>query len=73
MKTFNQITEEILNIKESIIADTLTPQDVPDWDSMNYLLFIAELEKEFNIVFTMDQVMNAQSLGDIRKIVENKP
>ena len=72
MKTFNQITTEILSIKGEDIKDELTPKDVSDWDSMNYLLFIAELEKEFNISFTMDEVMNAQSLGDVRKAVENK-
>ena len=70
MKTFNQITEEILHIKEADIKDELAPSDIPDWDSMNYLLFIAELEKEFGISFTMDEVINAHTLGDVRKIVE---
>ena len=37
---------------------------------MNYLLFIAELEKEFGVSFTMDQVMNATTIGDLRKVVE---
>jgi acyl carrier protein len=72
MKTFNTITTELLGIKEADIRDDLMPKDVPDWDSMNYLLFIAELEKEFSISFSMDEVMNAKSLGDIRKIVEAK-
>jgi acyl carrier protein len=69
MKTFNQITEEILHIKEADIKDELSPSDIPDWDSMNYLLFIAELEKEFSMSFTMDEVMNAKTLGDVRAIV----
>jgi acyl carrier protein len=72
MKTFNSITTELLGIKEEDIKDELSPKDVKDWDSMNYLLFIAELEKEFSMSFTMDQVMNAKCLGDIRKIVETK-
>ena len=70
MKKFNDIVTEILHIDEATISDTLSPTDVPDWDSMNYLLFIAELEKEYGLSFTMDEVMNAQTLGDIRKIVE---
>ena len=72
MKTFNQITEEILNIKQEDIKDTLVSGDVPDWDSMNYLLFIAELEKEFNVSFSMDEVINAKTLGDVRKALESK-
>lgn len=72
MKPFNSIVTEQLKIPEAEIKDTLTPEDVPDWDSMNYLLFIAELEKEYNISFTMDEVLSADSLGSVRKIVQSK-
>ena len=70
MKTFNSIVAEIFSIDEKKIHDELSSKDVPDWDSLNYLLFIAELEKEFNMTFSMNEVMNAQTLGDIRKLVE---
>ena len=70
MRNFDDIAVNILHIDAAALSDSLTPQDVPDWDSMNYLLFIAELEKEYGISFTMDEVMNAQTLGDIRKIVD---
>lgn len=70
MDSFNKIAEKILKIPERDIQDHLTAKDVADWDSMNYLLFIAELEKAFNMSFTMDEVMGATCLGDLRKIVE---
>ena len=66
-KTFETIAHEILKISFEQMQDTLTPKDAPDWDSINYLLFISELEKEFNISFTMDEVLQATSLGDVRK------
>ncbi len=69
MKNFNTIVTEQLKIKAADISDTLTPKDVPEWDSMNYLLFIAELEKEYSVSFTMDEVLGAQSLGDVRKFL----
>ena len=70
MKTFDQIAKEVFKIPNTDIKDSLSPKDIPEWDSMNYLLFIAELEKQFNISFTMDEVMNAQNIGDIRRITE---
>jgi acyl carrier protein len=70
MRTFNQIVRDIFSLPEDGINDNLSSKDIPDWDSMNYLLFIAELEKEFGISFSMDEVMNIQTLGDLRKIVE---
>lgn len=70
MKTFEQIAEEILKIEAGKVSDTLTPKDVPEWDSMNYLFFIAELEKEYELSFSMDEVLNAKTLGDIHEIVK---
>lgn len=70
MKTFNQIVHELFAIPEGEIRDDLSSKDIPNWDSMNYLMFIAELEKEFSMSFSMDEVMNAQTLGDLRSLVE---
>lgn len=72
MKTFNQIVSEMFSVDESSIRNDMSSKDIIEWDSMNYLLFIAELEKEFNISFSMDQVMNAKTLGDLRIVVEKK-
>jgi acyl carrier protein len=72
MKDFDSLVVEHLKIEKDKIADTITPKDVPGWDSMNYLLFISGLEKEFNVSFSMDEVLGAQSLGDVRKILKSK-
>ncbi len=72
MEKFNQIVSKIFEIPETDISDTLTSKDISRWDSMNYLLFISEIEKEFNMIFTMDEVICAKNIGDIRKTVESK-
>jgi acyl carrier protein len=72
MKTFNQIVSLIFSIPEEGVKDELSSKDIADWDSMNYLMFIAELEKEFSMSFSMDEVMSAQTLGDIRRFVESR-
>ena len=72
MNTFNEIVSRVFKIKTSEINDSLTSKDIPDWDSMNYLLFIAELEKEFTVSFTMDEVLGAKSLGDVRLVLASK-
>lgn len=72
MEKFNQIVWEILKIKPEDIQDALTPKDIPDWDSMNYLLFIAELEKQFKVSFSMDEVLGADSLGAVKAMLQAK-
>lgn len=70
MKTFNQIVNESFAIPEGEIRDDMSSKDVPNWDSMNYLMFISALENEYAISFTMDDVMKAETLGDLRRLVE---
>ena len=70
MRTFDEILADIFKMKKEDIRDDMSSKDIPEWDSMNYLLFIAELEKEFNMSFTMDEVLNAATIGDIRKAVD---
>jgi len=72
MKAFDDIVFEQLGIPKESIKDSLTPNDVPNWDSMNYLLFIAELEEEYGICFSMDEVLSANTLGAIKEHVRAK-
>lgn len=72
MEKFDQIASESLKIPLLEVKDVLTPKDIPEWDSMTYLLFIAALEKQFGVSFSMDEVLNAKSLGDVRKALRNK-
>ncbi len=70
MKSFNDIVSTIFKVPLTSIKEEMSSKDIPEWDSMNYLFFIAELEKEFAVSFSMDEVMNAKTLGDIKKVVD---
>lgn len=72
MRDFNSFVTERFKISPANISDTLSAKDVPEWDSMNYLLFIADIEKAYNISFSMDEVLGVQTLGDIKKILRIK-
>jgi len=69
---FNKIVVEFFKLAPEEIKDSLTAKETPNWDSMNYLLFIAELEKQFNVSFSMDEVLNAKSLGSIKEMLRKR-
>ena len=69
---FNEIVSRVFKLKTGEIKDELSSKDIPNWDSMNYLLFISELEKAFNMSFSMDEVMNVQTLGELKVILKSK-
>ena len=46
--------------------------EVKEWDSMNHLLLISEVEKEFRFKFTTQEVIEIRSLDDISTLMQKK-
>ncbi len=40
-------------------------KDVANWDSMNHILLITEIESQFDVSFEMDDLIEMKSVGDI--------
>lgn len=72
MDKLELIIKKIFKIEALDINDELSPATIPTWDSMNYLIFISEIEKEFQITFTTDEILNVKNLGDIKVVMRNK-
>lgn len=66
MEKLNQLLARVLNIDEKIINDTSSPETISEWDSLNGILLVIELEKNFNVKFTMDEVMAVKNVSDIK-------
>ena len=66
METIKQLISRILNIDSSIIDDNSSPQNIESWDSFNGILLVSELEKNFDVHFTMEEVLNVKRYKDIK-------
>ena len=65
MEKITQLIARVLNVDESTINDTSSPETIPEWDSLNGILMVVQLEKNFNVKFTMDEVVAVQKVADI--------
>ena len=70
MKRFKKILANILDIDESQITEETSSDNAETWDSFNGLMLVSELEKEFNVTFTMDEVRLIKSVRDIIEILK---
>lgn len=71
MNAFARIVEQRFGLSPEAQTPLLTAQDISTWDSMNFLLLIADLENEYNFSFTMDEVLSISSLGQLRQVLED--
>jgi len=67
MKKVEDIVGLVLNIAPKKIKNTTNPDNTPEWDSFSGLTLVTELEKIFNVNFSIDEVLSVRNVGDIKK------
>jgi acyl carrier protein len=56
------------------ITETTTSADVEKWDSMNHVLLISSIEKEFGVTFDIMEIIGITCFGDFVDLIEkNQP
>ena len=69
-KTLFQIVSEVMNIPIEKISDSSGPESIPEWDSFNMFVLLAEVEKEFKANFSLEETFNYVRTMPICRIFE---
>ncbi len=64
------IISAILEVDVDVIHEDTAIGDLPSWDSLNHLKIIGRIEKEFDIRFTPDVMMDLEDVSDIVNATE---
>jgi len=70
MKTVEEVIARVLKIDPFVITDDSGPHNLENWDSFNGLLVVTELEKTFNVSFSLEEVIAIKNIGDIKRALE---
>ena len=69
-KTLFQIVSRVMNIPIEKISDISGADSIPDWDSFNMFVLLDEIEKEFDVKFSLEETLEIKTVGDFRKKLE---
>ena len=76
--TREEILSRIEQISKKIFGETIhvteatTSADVEKWDSMNHVLLISAIEKEFGVTFDIMEIIGITRFGDFVDLIEKK-
>jgi acyl carrier protein len=65
MESFTQTLRDLLGDDTVVLASATTRQDVPTWDSFNYINFMVAIEMQFGIKFRVAEVESFRTVGEI--------
>jgi acyl carrier protein len=70
MQQLLALLSRVLGIDISTITDETSPDNTETWDSFNGLMMVSELEREFDVHFTMDEVVAVTCVKDIKEALK---
>lgn len=60
----------VLQINESDFSEDLAIGDIPEWDSVNHVLLIQEIEEIFNINIDVTDAIDIEDVYDIYNVLK---
>lgn len=67
-----EIFREVFEDDEIILKEEMTADDIEDWDSLTHIQLIEEIEENFKIDFTLQEVTELKNVGEFISLVEKK-
>jgi len=65
------LVARVMNVQSSTINDESSPESIENWTSFNGYVLLYELETEFKVKFTIDEVMDVKKIADIKRHLKN--
>ena len=60
-----------MSVPVSEINDSSGPENIELWDSFHGLVLVDELESQFKVKFTLDEVLDVKIVADIKRHLQN--
>jgi len=66
------IFRDIFDEDDMVIEDKTSSDDVEEWDSLNHINLVSAIEKEFEIRFTLGELMALKDVGAMIDLMVEK-
>lgn len=66
------IFREVFEDDSIILQENMTAEDIDDWDSLTHIQLIENIEVEFSIAFTLQEVTRLNNVGEFIALTKHK-
>jgi acyl carrier protein len=72
LKKIIEVCLDVFENDELVLDENSCSANVEEWDSLSHLSIISDLEDEFDISFSLDEMTNIRNLGELADAVMRK-
>ncbi|WP_299100140.1 acyl carrier protein [uncultured Winogradskyella sp.] len=67
---FETLFRDVLENDDIVLTNETTAHDIEEWDSINHIYLVVEIEKHFKIKFSSSEILQWQNVGEMIQSVE---
>jgi acyl carrier protein len=68
----NEICRQVFEKPGLAITPVTSARDIENWDSLNHVTLIMEVERKFGIKFALGELQDLKNVGSLLKLIEDK-
>jgi acyl carrier protein len=74
MKTsdFLKLLDDALDLPQGTLTGTEQLSDIPEWDSLAVISFIALVDEQFNVILEGEKLAEAKSVADLLALLQGQ-
>lgn len=65
----NEVFRDVFDDDEIVVNDETTADDIEDWDSLEHINLVVEVENTFGIKFNMGEVNSFKNVGAMVDVI----
>ncbi len=69
LKKLNEIFCDVFDEDSIVVTEAMTANDIEAWDSLIHITLISAVEDEFDIKFSMKEVVGMENVGEMADII----
>lgn len=72
MQQLNEIFRDLFELPELELTPEMSADDIDEWDSVNHVMLVVEIERQFKIKFHTAEVEEMKNVGDLVRLIVAK-
>lgn len=68
----SKVFSDVLGVPIESISDETSPENTPQWDSLQAMNLVVALEAAFDVRLSTKEIISMRTVGLVRKVLRNK-
>ena len=72
LQKLNDIFRDLFELPELELNPDMSAADIDEWDSVNHVMLVVEIERQFKVKFHTAEVEEMKNVGDLVRMIVDK-